>query len=97
MVEITASGIGNRASEFTIASILPPTGTLMIEHVEGSAGSLHTVTGRCGPAPLNGKTRSESAPPEKYSSLRGTKLPENGVTRPNRNLLAQVSQGRIGK
>src|SRR5579864_4370548 len=91
------NGIGNRASELTMASISPPTGTLIKEHVEGMLGLPHTVTGRWGPAPLTANPRSESGPPEKKRSLSGTKLLANGAASPMRKLLAQVSHGRMGR
>ena len=77
-------------------SILPPTGTLIRVQVAGLEGLLQTGTGRCGPAPLIGNPRSESAPPVKNRSLSGTSLPENGVANPKRMLVAHTREDLTG-
>ena len=63
-------------------SMSPPTGTLISVQVVGSFGLLHALTGLCGPAPLIGNPRSESAPPVKKLSLNGPSSLQTGPPNP---------------
>src|ERR1700727_1220232 len=88
-------GSGMRASAFMTSNSFPPLGTLInaqfvvVGHPQAVV-DVHTGTARCGPAPSSGKPRSESPPPVKKDSLKGTRLLAKGCARPIRMLLAQT-------
>ena len=67
-------GSGMRASALMTSSSLPPLGTLICGQLGAVCPVLQTYMLRCGPAPSSGKPRSESPPPVKKASLRGTRL-----------------------
>ena len=82
-------GSGMRASELMTNNSLPPCGTLICGQ-GGASPVLQTSILRCGPAPSSGNPRSESPPPVKNASLRGTRLLAYGWASPMRMLPAQT-------
>ena len=84
---------GNRASEFRMKSMLPPTGTLMRVQVDGLPGVAANVYRPLRPRAVDGKTAQRIRAAGEKSLAQRNLAAGKGWASPRRRLLAQTSHG----